>query len=104
MLDVKFVRDNIPAVQEALRRRRTAVSLDGFIDLDRKRRELLVSVETLRAERNAASEEIGRLRREKKDASALMEKMKEVSARVKEMESGLPELERGMDEIEGTLR
>jgi seryl-tRNA synthetase len=99
MLDVKFVRENIPVVEEALRRRRSAAPLEGFVELDRKRRALLSSVETLRAERNAASEEIGRLRREKKDASALMEKMKAVAARIKEMETGLPELERRMEEV-----
>jgi seryl-tRNA synthetase len=99
MLDVKFVRENIPAVEEALRRRRSPARLEGFVELDRSRRALLSSVEALRAERNAASEEIGRLRREKKDASALMEKMKEVAARIKEMEAGLPELERRMEEV-----
>ncbi|MBI5574896.1 MAG: serine--tRNA ligase [Deltaproteobacteria bacterium] len=98
MLDLKFVRENIHAVEEALRRRRSAARLEGFVELDRKRRDLLVSVETLRAERNAASEEIGRLRREKKDASSLMEKMKEVAARIKEMEAGLPEVERQMED------
>ena len=99
MLDVKFVRENIPAVEEALRRRRSPVSLEGFVEIDRKRRELMVKTEVLRAERNTASEEIGRLRREKKDASALMEKMKEVAARIKEMEVGLPEQERQMEEF-----
>jgi seryl-tRNA synthetase len=98
MLDLKFVRENVPAVEEALRRRRSPASLDGFVDLDRKRRELLVKGEALRAERNAASEEIGRLRREKKDASDLMQKMKEVAARIKETEAGLPEAERRMEE------
>jgi len=98
MLDLKFVRENVPAVEEALRRRRSPASLDGFVDLDRKRRELLVKGEALRAERNAASEEIGRLRREKKDASDLMQKMKEVAARIKETEAGLPEAERQMEE------
>ncbi len=99
MLDVKFVRENIPAVEEALRRRRSTVPLEGFVELDRNRRALLVAVEALRAERNAASEEIGRLRREKKDASGNMERMKEVAARIKEMEAGLPELESRMEEI-----
>ena len=99
MLDAKFVRENIPAVEEALRRRRSAVPLEGFVDLDRNRRALLSSVEALRAERNAASEEIGRLRREKKDASGIMERMKEVAARIKEMEAGLPELEGRMEEF-----
>jgi seryl-tRNA synthetase len=99
MLDVKFVRENIPAVGESLRRRRSAASLEGFVELDRKRRALLSSVEALRADRNAASEEIGRLRREKMDASPLMEKMKEVAARIKEMEAGLPDLEGRMEEV-----
>ena len=99
MLDAKFVRENIPVIEEALRRRRSPVPLGGFVELDRKRRELLAKGEVLRAERNAASEEIGRLRREKKDASSLMEKMKEVGARIKEMEAGLPELERQMEGV-----
>ena len=99
MLDVRFVRENREVVQGALRRRRSPLSLAGFEELDRERRETLVAVEKLRAERNAASEEIGRLRREKKDASALMERMKEVSGLIKEAEAGLPGIERRMEEV-----
>ena len=99
MLDLKFVRENMDLVEGALRRRRTAVDLSGFGELDRARREILASVEKLRAERNAASEEIGRLRREKKDASALMERMKEVSAAIREGEEGFPGIERRMEEV-----
>ena len=99
MLDLKFVRENMDYVGDALKRRGTAVTLSGFVELDRARRDILVSVERLRAERNAASEEIGRLRRDKKDASALMERMRQVSARIKEQEAGLPDVERRMDEM-----
>ena len=99
MLDLKFVRDNMDYVRDALKRRGTEVPLSWFVDLDRARRDILVSVERLRAERNAASEEIGRLRRDKKDASALMERMKQVSAKIKEQEAGLPDIERRMEEM-----
>ncbi|MGE5189419.1 MAG: serine--tRNA ligase [Gemmatimonadota bacterium] len=99
MLDVKFVRDNIALVEEALRRRGSSLSLDGFAELDLTRRGMLATVEKLRAERNAASEEIGRLRREKRDASALMERMKQVAAAIRETEAGLPEVERRMEEM-----
>jgi seryl-tRNA synthetase len=99
MLDLKFVRENMALVKEMLGRRRTAVTLSGFEELDRARREALVAVEKLRAERNAASEKIGRLRREKRDASALMEKMREVSATIKEREANLPDIERRMEEV-----
>jgi seryl-tRNA synthetase len=99
MLDLKFVRENTEAVEEALRKRRSGLSLAGFKELDEKRRAMLSAVETLRAERNAASEEIGRLRREKQDATALMERMKTVSAQVKEAEAGLPEVEAAMEAL-----
>jgi seryl-tRNA synthetase len=99
MLDVRFVRENMDRVAEALRLRRANVSLAGLEELDRSRRRILADVEKLRAERNAASEEIGRLRREKRDASALMGRMKEVSARIRELEAGLPEVERRMEEV-----
>ena len=99
MLDLKFVRENMDYVRDALKRRGTAVTLSGFVELDRARRDILVSVEKLRAERNAASEEIGLLRRDKKNAFALMERMKQVSAKIKEQETGLPDVERRMEEV-----
>ncbi|MCL1925849.1 MAG: serine--tRNA ligase [Syntrophorhabdaceae bacterium] len=99
MLDLKFVRDNIPAVEEMLKKRRSSVSLEGFVDMDKKRRTLLVEVESMRAERNSASEEIGRLRREKKDAAELMGRMKELSEHLKGLEANLPEIEHRMEEF-----
>src|SRR5512140_1256918 len=99
MLDLKFVRENIAIVEEALRRLRSSLTLDGFVALDKARRERLVEVEGMRAERNAASEEIGRLRREKRDASELMARMKELSTRLKEAEAELPTIERKMEEF-----
>jgi seryl-tRNA synthetase len=99
MLDLKFVRENIAVVEEALRKRRSTLALDGFVALDRERRERLLEVEGMRAERNAASEEIGRLRREKVDASELMERMKGLSARLKEAEGALPGIEGKMEEF-----
>ncbi|MCL2102435.1 MAG: serine--tRNA ligase [Syntrophorhabdaceae bacterium] len=99
MLDLKFVRENIPAVEEMLKKRCSSVSLEGFVDMDGKRRALIVEVEKMRAERNFASEEIGRLRREKKDAAELMGRMKVLSERLKGLETELPEIERRMEEF-----
>jgi len=99
MLDLKFVRDHLAEVEEALRKRRSALPLSEFEELDNARRETLLAVERMRAERNAASEEIGTLRRQKQDASSLMARMKEVSVRIKELEADLPEIERKMEEI-----
>ena len=99
MLDLKYVRENVGVVEEALRKRRSPLSLEEFVALDKARRERLVEVEKMRAERNAASEEIGRLRREKRDASELMERMKALSARLKDAEADLPGIEGKMEEF-----
>jgi len=99
VLDLKFVRENLRVVEEALRRRRASVPLEGFAELDRRRRAILAEAQALRAERNAASERIGRLRREGKDAPDLLERMKAVSARIRELEADLPSVERAMEEM-----
>ena len=49
MLDLKFVRDNLPVVEQALKNRNASVDLSEFIGLDKKRRELLVEVEAMKS-------------------------------------------------------
>ena len=55
MLDIKFVRDHIDEVQEMLVHRNNPLKLDGFRELDKKRRDILKDSESLKAERNAVS-------------------------------------------------
>ena len=44
MLDMKFVRDHLDEVRQMLKNRRNPLSLDGFVDLDERRRELLQEI------------------------------------------------------------
>ncbi|HEY4008744.1 MAG TPA: serine--tRNA ligase [Acidobacteriaceae bacterium] len=72
MLDLAFVRANLPLVEEKLRQRGADTTLlANFATLDRDRRSAITEVETLKAQRNALSQEIGRLKREGKDAVAI---------------------------------
>ena len=48
MLDIKFVRANQAAVEEALAKRGGKISLDGFIKLEAERRAVLADVENKR--------------------------------------------------------
>ncbi len=61
MLSLAFIRDNPDVVRQAMTARQTQAPLDNVLALDGMRRRLLQQVETLRAERNAAGKEIGRL-------------------------------------------
>ena len=72
MLDLAFVRTNLPLVEEKLRQRGADTSLlANFAELDSARRSAITEVETLKAQRNALSQEIGRLKREGKDVAAV---------------------------------
>jgi seryl-tRNA synthetase len=72
MLDLAFVRANLPLVEEKLRQRGADTSLlANFAELDKTRRSAITEVETLKAQRNALSQEIGRLKREGKDVAAI---------------------------------
>ena len=73
MLDLAFVRANLPLVEEKLRARGMdpATVLGDFATVDRTRRDAITQAETLKAQRNALSAEFGRLKREAKDTSAL---------------------------------
>lgn len=99
MLDAKFVRENIELVRQSLRNRNYDISLDAFLEAEEQRRSLLREAEELRNRRNVVSEEIGRLRSQKKDASPLISEMKVVSDRIKEFDERLKSLETQIDDF-----
>ncbi len=76
MLDLGFVRSNLPLVAEKLRQRGTDPAhigsfAENFTAFDIERRSAITEAETLKAQRNALSAEIGRLKRTSGDAAAL---------------------------------
>jgi len=72
MLDLAFVRANLPLVEEKLRQRGADPALlAGFAELDRERRAAITESETVKAQRNALSQEFGKLKREGKDVTAI---------------------------------
>jgi len=89
MLDIKYLRQNVDLVRQKMEMRGQAIDFDRFIDLDAKRRDILQAVETLRNERNSVSKQVGELKKKKEDASALIDKMGDVSARIKEYDESL---------------
>jgi seryl-tRNA synthetase len=89
MLDIKYLRQNIKLVEKKMKERGQSIDFDRFLSLDAKRRDILLEVETLRNERNDASKKIGELKKKKVDASTLITKMTEVSAKIKELDENL---------------
>ena len=99
MLDIKFVRENIDLVRKKMEERGQDLDLDRFSDLDRERRDILQEVEVLRSERNKVSKEIGKRKQNKEDASDLIAKMSDVSARIKKLDESLKETESNLQDL-----
>ena len=101
MLDLSFVRDNLPLVEEKLRLRGIdpESALKDFRTLDIQRRQAITDAETLQAQRNRASEEIAKLKKNGQDASAQIAETKDLRERVQEKEKAAGELEDRLREL-----
>lgn len=99
MLDIKFVRANPQAVQQALTNRGDKVSLDGFLQLDEERRKRLVDVEQLKNKRNVVSQEIGKLKQAGQQADDLVLEMRNVSQQIKDMDEEIRQVEEKLQNI-----
>ncbi|MFI5116448.1 MAG: serine--tRNA ligase [Terriglobales bacterium] len=88
MLDLGFVRDHLPLVEEKLRQR--GMDPDGVLEdfhaIDVERRAAITKSETLKAQRNQATEEIAKLKKDKQDATALINQTKELREKISEAE------------------
>lgn len=101
MLDIKFIKANPDLVKTAVKNR--GGNLDALIDeliaTDDKRRELTSQVEAMKAEQNIASKQIPAFKKEGKDCSELMAKMKEISENIKNISGELSNLEAKQKEL-----
>ncbi|MBP1740613.1 MAG: serS [Deltaproteobacteria bacterium] len=93
MLDLRFIRANLDAVKQMLKNRRNDLDISIFESIDRRRREILPALETLRHRKNKVSEEIAHMKKQRQDASSLIGEMKEVSVEIKEMEAALSQVD-----------
>jgi seryl-tRNA synthetase len=99
MLDLNFVRDNLPLVEEKLRQRgmNPAQVLKDFGEVNAQRRQAIAAAETLKAHRNRASEEVAKLKKTGGDATSLI-------TETKDMREQIQELEKAAEEYDGRLQ
>jgi len=93
MLELKFIRENLDLVKDALRKRNSKLEIDGLIELDDKRRKVLLELEDLRAKKNLANDEISKLLKEKQDPKEKIASMKDIAIRIDSLEKELKEHE-----------
>jgi seryl-tRNA synthetase len=105
MLDLNFVRANLPLVEEKLRVRGAdpAALLGDFKALDTHRRARITELEQLQALRKKLSEEVGRLRKAGQSADAVVEETRTLKAKSETLEAAATDAEAEMRWILSTI-
>src|SRR6187200_1110012 len=88
MHDIKSIRDNPQAFDDALARRGLKPLSASLLAIDERRRTAILASEQAQARRNAASKEIGDAKKAKDDARAA-----KLMAEVAELKTTMPQLE-----------
>ena len=99
MLDIRLIRERTEEVKARLGARGLNIDWDLLLKLDQERRDLLNAVEELRAQRRTASDQIAKLKRDKKPAEPLVEEMKSVGDRIAALEDELRSCEADLNNI-----
>ena len=100
MLDLKRIRSETDRVRQAIALKKSPADLDKILELDENRRSILARVESLKADRNRASEEIGKKKKAGGDASEAIVAMKRVGDEIKDLDQQVAAIE---DELHKSL-
>jgi seryl-tRNA synthetase len=103
MLDLNYLRENIEAACKRLADRGFSLDIDLFQRLDGERKTVIYDVERLRQLRNAASEQIAQLVRQKVDVTEKRNEMKVVSQQIKDKEEALRAVEEKVFQFAATI-
>lgn len=99
MIDLELIKRDPERVRAALLKRMDAVDFTPILELDRRRRDLTVEVETARARRKEASAEVGRIRSKGGEAPGLEAEVGALKERITELETALTATGQSLHEL-----
>lgn len=104
MLDMKKIRQNPDWIKEKLATRNVKPeTIDQLINYDKRRRNLIVKSETLKANKNVASKKIALAKRNKEDATDAINEMKTVGAEIKDLDAELEKIQADQHDLAAHL-
>ncbi len=102
MIDPKLIREKPEFVKENLKRRQDPQVLklvDGFLEVDKKKREIETKINKLRHERNEASRKVAELKKKGANAAKEIKKMRQISDEIEKLQKKLEKYKTKLDEI-----
>ena len=103
MIDMKLLRTEPEKVIAALARRKENVDIDGLLELDKEKREIMYEAEQKKAEQNIASKKIPVMKKNGEDTTAIFAEMKKLSDEIKECDDKVRELDEKIEKIAYTI-
>ncbi len=100
MIDINLIRSDKAGVAAALAKRGYTAELDGILDLDAARREIIGKTEALKAEKNKVSADIPRMKKNGEDVQPVFAKMREIGEQISASDEKLKTIE---DELRHNL-
>jgi seryl-tRNA synthetase len=103
MLDINLIRKDPEKVRQALLKRMDEISFDELLAWDAEYRATLTESESLKAQRNAVSAMIPRMKKQGEDVTAKLEEMKVIADRIKDLDAKADELSAKIKEFMDAL-
>lgn len=99
MLDLKFIRENVERVKQAVVQKRENADVDALLELDVKRRDYIGKVEGARAEQNKVTQKIAQMKKAGKEAADVISEMRQLADSIKQMDDELKSIEEQIYEL-----
>jgi len=104
MIDIKILRNEPEKLIEALKRRKEdRIDIDGLLELDKKRREVLFEVEQMKSKQNEVSKQIPVMKKEGKDTAPIFAEMKVLSDDIKKLDEEVKAIDEKIEKIMYTI-
>lgn len=99
MLELKFIKENIDLIKDTILKKRIDLDFDSFLNLDKKRRDLITIIDQKKHERNVVTEEISILKKQRENVDQLILSMRNLSEEIKQLDIEFKNIEEEFKKI-----
>ena len=99
MIDPKIVKDNPNLLQDMLKKRKVDFPFSELLDLDRKRRELIIETQNFRHQKNTLSQSIANKKKNQESVDRELDEMKKVGEQMVSLENKRDAVEKRFSDL-----
>ena len=99
MIDPKILKDNPHLIKDMLRRRKVEYPFSELLDLDKKRRDLIIETQNLRHRKNTLSQSIAKKKKNQESVNKELDEMKNVGEMMHSLEAEKSRVEKRYSEL-----